>query len=71
LTTPTGRQFDYVSQTIVDASGIATLSLPYSTEPIWPVKPAGAYVLRVGDARTEFAVSEAELVGGATIRVSP
>ena len=71
LITPTGRQFNYSSETLADDFGLARITIPYSTEPIWPVRSREAYTVRVGEFQSQLRVSEADISGGTIIRVSP
>jgi dolichyl-diphosphooligosaccharide--protein glycosyltransferase len=67
--TPAGRRFVYTARGAAGADGVARLRVPYATETQAPARPIGPWLVRVGDAEREVAVSESAVREGSAVAV--
>jgi hypothetical protein len=59
----------YTARGAAGADGVARLRVPYATETQAPARPIGPWLVRVGDAEREVAVSESAVREGSAVAV--
>jgi dolichyl-diphosphooligosaccharide--protein glycosyltransferase len=71
IATPVGRRFLFRAASSADASGIARVRVPYSTDALAPSPATGPYTARIGGASWRVRVPDAAVREGRVIRVPP
>ena len=69
--TPIGRRFTYRASSRTDERGIAHLRIPYATDTHAPARPIAPYRVIAGRGSAQVTVTDADVQGGATVRVFP
>jgi dolichyl-diphosphooligosaccharide--protein glycosyltransferase len=71
IATPVGRRFSFLATSRADASGIARVRVPYSTDESAHARAVGPYTVRIGGASWQVRVPDVAVRKGGVIRVSP
>ena len=71
LDTDAGRRITYAARALADADGRARLRVPYASEPVGRLRPAGGYRVLVGGRAFELQVPDAAVLRGAVVRPEP
>jgi asparagine N-glycosylation enzyme membrane subunit Stt3 len=71
LRTPPGRAFRYRAQAQPGPDGVARLRVPYATRTALATRALAPYEIRSGRSTLHVDVTDAEVTGGAVIRVEP
>jgi asparagine N-glycosylation enzyme membrane subunit Stt3 len=71
IATPIGRRFLFRAVSRADASGIARIRVPYSTEASESARATGPYTVRIGGASWQVRVPEASVREGGVLSLPP
>jgi hypothetical protein len=70
LETGTGRQYRFAARARAEEDAFARLRVPYSTQPVHPVRARGPYHLEVGEAECDLEVPDQAVRSGATLELA-